>query len=179
MIKIPVTNDFKNDNLTALELLYPGASYKNGVVFYVHGGGFVDDQISYSYPMLFMISKYCGVLCVLCDYRVCPEYHINDSLNDCKQTYQYVLDKYGKDKQTENVPVFVMGDSAGGTLALLLLQSVAKYESLRQPLGGIIISPPTDLTASSESVKGDATFSGLKVELDFFFLCFVYGLCFI
>ena len=160
-IKIPISNDFKNADLKALELSYPGSSAKNGILYFIHGGGFVDDQYTYSYKMLYMISKYCGVICIIIDYRVCPEYSIIDSLNDVKQGYQYVLDKYGNDQ--ENIPIFVSGDSAGGTLALLLLQSIKNYKSLKQPLGAIVTSPPTDMTASNESVKGDVTFSGLKV----------------
>ena len=81
------------------------------------------------------------------EYRLCPEHPLPAGVDDAIALYQALLHHGVSSSQ-----MMIMGDSAGGGLALLTLQSIIKHQ-LPVPRGIIVLSPWTDLSGSGESYK--------------------------
>jgi monoterpene epsilon-lactone hydrolase len=92
------------------------------------------------------------------DYRLAPEYPFPAALEDAQLAYLTLLEK-GIAPQN----LFVMGDSAGGGLALALLLKL-RDQGLPLPCGGITLSAWTDLAITGDSVitrdEKDPLFNG-------------------
>ena len=136
------------DKLKGTELNYPGCSSKNGVILYIHGGGFIWSTFEYGYPMLYKLMAKTGCIAIAIDYRISPENTIIDAVEDCINAYKYIVDNYDNDN------IFIIGDSAGGCLSMLTLQALNK-NGLQQPKGGIILSAVCDLSLSHDSIEGN------------------------
>jgi len=91
----------------------------------------------------------CAVLAV--DYRLLPEHKYRDCIEDCRISYQWLLEN-GPDGPTELRQLFLAGDSAGGTLALSLAAWV-RDEGLRAADAIVVLSPLTDSTFSAASIR--------------------------
>ena len=81
------------------------------------------------------------------EYRLCPEHPLPAGVDDAIALYRALVRQKISPSQ-----MMIMGDSAGGGLALLTIQSLIKHQ-LPVPRGIIVLSPWTDLSASGESYK--------------------------
>jgi len=111
---------------------YEGSSMSNGVILCLHGGGFVAGMPSMHYAVCCQLSKLTAAVCVSVDYRLCPDdgVTITDALDDCWTVYRHLVAKLSSSKR-----ICVMGESAGGTLALLLMQRIkAKCDTISSSL---------------------------------------------
>jgi len=117
------------------------------VILYLHGGGFVLGSARAHRALVGKIVDQSGIPALSVNYRLAPEHPFPAGLNDALSAYRYLLDQ-GYSPQS----IFVMGDSAGGGLALSLLLKL-KEVHLPQPLGAVVLSPWTDLTLSGESLE--------------------------
>lgn len=81
------------------------------------------------------------------EYRLCPEHPLPAGVDDAIALYRALIDQKISSSQ-----IMIMGDSAGGGLALLTIQALIKHQ-LPIPRGVIVLSPWTDLSASGESYK--------------------------
>ena len=118
------------------------------VMLYLHGGGYTFG--SYVSHRAF-VSKLCKKLhlqAYTINYRLAPEDPFPAGLDDAFFAYKWLLEE--KSIPSENI--IVMGDSAGGGLALALLVRIGK-QNLPQPKAAICLSPWTDLTMTSETLK--------------------------
>lgn len=80
-------------------------------VIYTHGGGFVVGRLDSHDDVCAEICDVTGFDVVAVDYRLLPEYTVDDAVNDCFQ----VLDRVRKFGSSERI--VLAGDSAGGYLA--------------------------------------------------------------
>ncbi|MGR0161124.1 alpha/beta hydrolase [Paenarthrobacter nitroguajacolicus] len=112
-----------------------------GTVLTFHGGAYVLGS-----ARLFSIQawKNGGPDVVSVDYRLAPEHPFPAAQNDALAVYRELLSTVGADR------IVVTGDSAGGGLALTLLQAVAA-EQLPMPAALIAVFPWADLSLSGES----------------------------
>lgn len=124
------------------------------VILQLHGGGYVA-KIKNSYYNMAMY--YCdagsGISVLSPDYRVAPEDPYPAALEDAIDSYRWLLDRGWKGEQ-----IIVVGDSAGGGLAMALIMYLRDH-SMPLPCGLVAMSPWTDVTASGESYT-------LNYELD-------------
>lgn len=124
------------------------------VILQLHGGGYVA-KIKNSYYN--MATYYCdagdGISVLSPDYRVAPEDPYPAALEDAFASYQWLLDHGWKGEQ-----IIVVGDSAGGGLAMALVMYLRDHD-MPLPCGLVAMSPWTDVTASGESYT-------LNYELD-------------
>lgn len=124
------------------------------VILQLHGGGYVA-KIKNSYYN--MATYYCdagdGISVLSPDYRVAPEDPYPAALEDALASYQWLLDRGWKGEQ-----IIVVGDSAGGGLAMALIMYLRDHD-MPLPCGIVAMSPWTDVTASGESYT-------LNYELD-------------
>ena len=118
---------------------------------YIHGGGFVSGSGGFYLAQAAHISKAAKCAVLLPDYRLAPEHRFPAGLDDCVEAHKWMVAN-GPAGPAPAKGTFVAGDSAGGSLTLATLLAL-RDRKLTLPLGGIAISPTTDLTLVSDSLK--------------------------
>ena len=125
-------------------MAWPAESKGDGILLYLHGGGYVCGDLRYAKGFGSVLCRETG-LAVFCPaYRLAPEHPFPAALEDAVTAYRHLLAEFPAEK------IVLAGESAGGGL-LLALCIRAKALGLPQPAGLICISPWTDLTASGPS----------------------------
>lgn len=159
-LKIEV-NEISADGV-ACEWILPGDEISTQVVFYLHGGGYVTKMPLLHRNFLHRLAEASMCQYLMVDYRLAPEFPFPAALADALTAYQWLL-KQGWNAQQ----VMIAGDSAGGGLALALLQ-VLRDLHIPLPAGAILMSPWTDLTGSGESnstlAEEDALLDGENLQ---------------
>lgn len=120
-------------------------------LLYLHGGGWVSGSGGNYLPLAADISAaaHCAVL--LPDYRLAPEHRFPAGLEDCITAYDWMIEN-GPAGSRAATATFIAGDSAGGNLTLATLLALRDRQR-PLPSGGIALSPATDFTLASESLK--------------------------
>ncbi len=137
----------------------PKDERRQGVILYLHGGGFTCGGEEYAKGFGVSLADWFGVKVFCPAYRLAPEHPYPAALEDVLTAYQYLLSKgYGPEHIT------LCGESAGGGLCYSLCLKLKK-EGLLQPCGIVAISPWVDLTLSGESyVNNEQTDPSLTVK---------------
>lgn len=120
-------------------------------LLYLHGGGFVSGSGGFYLPLAAHISAAGKCAVLLPDYRLAPEHPFPAGLDDCVAAHAWMV-AHGPAGAAPAKATFVAGDSAGGSLTLATLLAL-RDRKLPLPAGGIPLSPTTDLTLASESLK--------------------------
>jgi len=146
----------------------PKDERRQGVILYLHGGGFTCGDLEYAKGFSSTLAVQCGIRVFCVGYRLAPENPYPAALEDALEGYEYLLSKgYAPEH------IALCGESAGGGLCYSLCM---KLKELSLPLPGSItaISPWVDLTQSGESYeKNRGQDPSMKVEmLDFFAKCY-------
>ncbi len=128
----------------------PGADPSRRLL-YIHGGAFIIGSPRSHRTLTTRFARACGGVVLAIDYRLMPEHRRRAGIDDCRSAYRWLLDN-GPDGAAPAQAVFVAGDSAGGNLALALLNWV-RDAGLRAPDAAVALSPVTDLTLGSTSLK--------------------------
>ena len=142
--------------------MIPKDERREGVILYLHGGGYVFGDLEYAMGFGSALAVQCGVRVFCAAYRLAPEAPYPAALEDALCAYKYLLEKgYSR--------ITLCGESAGGGLCYALCQKLME-EGLALPCGIIAISPWADLTASGDSYKynAEADPSMTAELLDFF-----------
>ena len=117
----------------------PRAARPTGGVLYVHGGAYVQSILRWHWRFIAHMAGRLGMTFTVPLYPLAPEH-------DCAAASAVVLDVYSEllAKGEASQPV-VMGDSAGGGLALsLTIQAIRA--GLARPAGLVLLSPWLDVT---------------------------------
>ncbi|UJR24104.1 hypothetical protein I4U23_027071 [Adineta vaga] len=116
------------------------------IVIYLHGGAYLAGDIhSYSGYECYL-SHLFNMSLIHLEYRLAPEHPLPSAVDDAVTLYNALV-------QQENISsshITIMGDSAGGGLALLTVQSLISQQ-YSIPRSVILISPWTDLSSSGQS----------------------------
>ena len=152
ILKVPKTISVEQTQINNLyaEWLYPTKiGYMNSeyTILYLHGGAYVIGSPKTHRAFAGRFSMLTETQVLLLDYRLAPEYPFPAALEDATKTYLKLI----SDMELEPDKVILMGDSAGGGLAL---STMLNLKSIKKPLprAAICISPWTDLTLSGESI---------------------------
>ncbi|MEO1996616.1 MAG: alpha/beta hydrolase [Planctomycetaceae bacterium] len=131
-------------------VLAPGAD-PDLRLLYLHGGGWVSGSGGNYLPLAAEISVAARCAVLLPDYRLAPEHRFPAALEDCVDAYTWLITN-GPSGPRAATATFIAGDSAGGNLTLATLLAL---RDRKQPLpaGGIALSPATDFTLASASLK--------------------------
>lgn len=127
--------------------IIPADERRQGVILYLHGGGFTCGGLEYAKGFGSMLASRTGSRVFCAAYRLAPETPYPGALEDALTAYRYLL---GKGYTPEHI--VLCGESAGGGLCYSLCLRLRELE-LPQPAGIIAISPWTDLTASGPSYE--------------------------
>ncbi|WP_425091219.1 alpha/beta hydrolase [Tropicimonas sp. S265A] len=124
-----------------LYLTPPGVPEDAGVVFHIHGGGFVLGSPRTHAALAAYMAQAAGLRAVLPRYPLAPEAPFPAARDACIAAWEAVC-------ETGKTPVAISGDSAGGCLALQVLLHVRDTgRTLPARVG--LISPLADLTGTA------------------------------
>lgn len=115
--------------------LYRPRGKVRGVVFFLHGGGFVHCDLVSHHGICCRLAAASGAMVLSLDYRLAPEHRFPAGLEDAKSALDWIFRTVPAD-----VPVAVAGDSAGGNLSAALTQWV--QASGRRPLTAQLLYYP-------------------------------------
>ena len=146
----------------------PRDERRQGVILYLHGGGYTCGGLEYAKGFGSMLAVRCGVRVFCAAYRLAPENRYPGALEDAMTAYQYLLGKGYTPEQ-----ILLCGESAGGGLCYALCLKLKELE-MEMPSGILAISPWTDLTASGASYEAnrEADPSMTVKQLDFYASCY-------
>ncbi len=121
-------------------------------IFYLYGGGYVTGEPELDMPVIGALSARLQAIVAAPRYRLAPEHPYPAALKDALAAYRAFASEEG--------PFWIVGESAGGGLALAMMQ-MAEQEGLRRPVAMALLSPWVDLTHSLPSANDgvDPTFT--------------------
>lgn len=141
------------------EWVSPKDPRKDGIILYIHGGGFVSCSARTHRPITAALARKTKLEVFAIDYRLAPEHRFPAALDD-------VFAGYKRLKEAGVGKIALGGDSAGGGLVMSLLVRI-RDAGLEPPACAVCFSPWADLTSRDESslnAKEDAMFHIDNVE---------------
>lgn len=145
-----VHEKFTKENVK-IEKIYAQNSSNKKVVMEIHGGAFVVGlKSSYRDMAVKICDIYEDTMVVLPDYTTSEDEPYPEALNDCVATYEWILEQGYKSED-----IIIIGDSAGGNLALAL-GLYLRDNSRPQPAGIITISAFANHKCDTESYYKNA-----------------------
>ena len=124
---------------------------KNGVIMFIHGGGFAFGSPSTVRSYTTVLAAETGMAVYSIDYRLAPEHLFPEGANDCFSAYAALVEKYPDAK------IAVIGESAGGNLSIVTAL-IAKDKNIKLPACVIPISAVTDISKDypSQEINKDS-----------------------
>jgi len=119
-------------------------------VLYLHGGGYTTGSPALYRHFTARIATAVRAHVLVIDYRLAPEHPFPAALDDADAAYRWLL--AGKAEPRSTV---IMGDSAGGGLALALLLKL-RDGGRDRPVAAVALSPWTDLALTGASLAHNA-----------------------
>lgn len=127
------------------EWVIPPRARQDWVILFFHGGSYNSGSIQSHRPLAANVANAARARALIIDYRLAPENVFPAAVDDALIAYRWLLSN-----GTSPGRIIVAGDSAGGGLALALLVSL-RNKGQPMPLGGVCLSPWTDLTCEGDS----------------------------
>ena len=135
-------------------------------VLYFHGGSYVDPPLIAHWRFLQQLIREADVTVYLPMYGRAPQHHCSRTVLHMRKVYSELLEQYGSKR------LVVMGDSAGGGLALSLCENLAE-KGFPQPQKAVLFSPWLDVDMTGDYEKYEKTDPILiSDELKFFGACY-------
>jgi acetyl esterase/lipase len=116
-------------------------------LLYLHGGAYALGSAADAVGLAADVSRRTGARAICVDYRLAPENPFPAAVDDAVAAYRALLD--------EGVAIAVIGESAGGGLAVAML-AAARDAGLPRPSSAAVFSPWADLTVSGASATSKA-----------------------
>ena len=132
---------FKKQEL-GMNVYYLNEETKSNTVFiYFHGGAFYNNFVKHEWKMINNIIKGTDALVIAPDYPLIPEIR-------CDGLYPILLKFYGNIRENyPNKRIIIGGDSAGGTISMVLAELLEENE---QPDEVLCLSPAVDFEILEE-----------------------------
>ena len=146
----------------------PGDERRQGVILYLHGGGYTCGDLEYALGFGTNLCVQSGARVFCAAYRLAPEAPFPAAVEDALEAYRYLLRKGYSGNQ-----ITLCGESAGGGLCYALCRKL-KLMNLDMPCGIIAVSPWVDMTLSGASYEDNKNTdpSMSKQMLNFFASCY-------
>lgn len=138
-----IAKDIEESSFNGMKVYYvnKNTNYKK-VLFYIHGGYYLHQPLSFHVKMLKRIIKGSDTMLVFPIYPLAPFNTVNDSFENMVNLFNKVQET-NRDKK-----IILSGDSAGGGYSLALAEAVTK-----QPDELILLSPWVDITMSNPDIN--------------------------
>ena len=125
-----------------MNVYYLNEDSKTDIVFiYFHGGAFYNNFVKHEWKMINNIIKKTDALVIAPDYPLIPEIRCDGLYPILLKFYRNIREKY------QNKRIIIGGDSAGGTISMVLAELLEKEE---QPDEIICLSPAVDFEIPPE-----------------------------
>jgi epsilon-lactone hydrolase len=149
-VAAPTDVTFKADTVGGISGLWakPARPQKGAAIIHAHGGWFNLGTARAYRNFVGHIASSAAADAFIPDYRLAPEHLFPAAVKDVSECYRGLVGRGIK-------KIAVVGDSAGGNLALVLL-SIASAQADKggvAPVGAVAISPVTDLALTGESYQ--------------------------
>lgn len=143
------------------DLITPPEYHPDRVIIYVHGGTYTTGSRDTHRLLACRIARVCRSRVLLPEYRLAPENTHPAALDDVVETYEWLVGE----SEFRDCAVTLMGDTAGGGLALAAVLSV-RTQGIQLPSAIALISPWLDLTCSGvRADKGMGTSPGFEAAI--------------
>lgn len=126
------------------------ASRPDRNALYLHGGAYVSGTPALYRHFNWRIADALEACVWMLEYRLAPEHPFPAALEDAVAAYRWLADNMPRPGR-----LFVMGDSAGGGLALGLLLKL-RDDGAQLPAAAVALSPWTDLALTGPSLTSNA-----------------------
>ena len=116
-------------------------------ILFFHGGAYVVEGSSMHWKIIETIVRETNFKVSYIDYPLAPEYNYKQTFEMVQQSYEQLINLFPNDM------FILMGDSAGGGLALSFAQKLQKEKALIQPCKLVLFSPWLDLSMQNPGIK--------------------------
>lgn len=123
---------FKNENI-------------NSITIYLHGGSYINEASFFHYRFVDNLTQNLNTKVIFIHYPLAPEYTWKDAFNLLEKIYNEVIKNTTK-------KIVIMGDSAGGGLALAFTQYL-NSKNILKPDKIVLISPWIDISMTNDDMK--------------------------
>ncbi|MDC7125931.1 MAG: alpha/beta hydrolase fold domain-containing protein, partial [Spirochaetales bacterium] len=113
------------------------------IIIYFHGGCFISGGFKTHDKQMRLLAQKCKAKVCLIDYRLAPEYKFPAAHDDCIKVVSKIA-------QTETQSLILMGDSAGGNIALSIGLSLKENRKIKKI---VLIYPMLDPYGEFSSIK--------------------------
>lgn len=138
-----ITKEFIGRKVFIIEPKVKSKSKK--YILYFHGGSYVAETSNEHWNFLENLSKDTGYSIILPDYPLTPKYNYKDVFGMIEPLYKEIIEKIDPEE------LIMMGDSAGGGMALALEEKLGEeYQKLPERL--ILISPWLDTRMTNPEI---------------------------
>lgn len=120
-------------------------------VLYLHGGGYVAGSRRSHRGIVSRLARATGAPVFVPEYRLAPEHRFPAAVDDALAALAYASTSAPDGSESPPVRLAIVGDSAGGGLALATLVA-ARDRGRTLPDACVLLSPWTDLAATGSSV---------------------------
>ncbi|WP_145035413.1 alpha/beta hydrolase fold domain-containing protein [Paenibacillus sp. Y412MC10] len=138
------TRRFHSGSGVSMNYYVSHGTKERGTVVYLHGGAYIEEILPPHFAFARQWTKRTGFTVILPNYPTVPAADAKKLTGLMREFYVHVCAQAGS-------PVLLMGDSAGGALALDMAQSVK--ETPMQAQGLILISPWVDAATDNPQIS--------------------------
>jgi len=133
------------DGMTVYEVR-PKTGATGPRIVYLHGGAYLFEITAHHWKLIAEMAERLSAQVTVPIYPLAPEAKAERIIGACMALHRDVL------SQTAARDVVLMGDSAGGNMALVVSMTAA-LEGLPKPAGLVLISPPADLSLANPAIR--------------------------
>jgi monoterpene epsilon-lactone hydrolase len=127
------------------------SSKPTSTILYLHGGGYAAGSAATYRTFLAELATRSNSQVLAVDYRLAPEHPLPAAVFDGVLAFEFLVKEWGIPPSK----IVIGGDSAGGGLTALTLLSL-RDQGKPLPSAGFLISPWTDMTCTSETIRSKA-----------------------
>ena len=127
---------------------------EHGIIISFHGGAYVSGCARSCFPYLVPLCSMTGMAGCSVEYSLCPEALLPKSVEEGLEIYKYFIETL----QVNPKKIALIGDSAGGSLVLLMIQKMVR-EGIPVPCCGVTMSAwdvPSEGNSYSENEEKDS-----------------------
>lgn len=116
------------------------------IVFF-HGGGYVFEIMGRHWILIEKLIKKTNCRVSVMNYPLAPEAEYKTTHSWTKEAYNLLIQRFPGDE------IILVGDSAGGGLALAFAQTIGENQNIKNPEKMILLSPWLDMSMSNPEIK--------------------------
>jgi acetyl esterase/lipase len=124
----------------------PKKAQSDSVILFLHGGAYYANITFLHWRFLKQLLKHTSAKIIVPDYPLAPQFTAKDTYLFIDEVYEKII------KENPSKKIALMGDSAGGGLALGFAQKI-RNEKILQPKQIVLFSPWLDVSMSNPEIK--------------------------